>query len=296
MFRTSFFALILVLTLLVSCAAAEESFKSADFYAANAMDKLVTAPGECFASTSTVTYADGSTLAYTYVAGLDANGEKFYVYENQQGYVDIMEGGRGYGFDNESGQYYMVAFLDDTYDAKMEQFWNNYPLSFIGDSSHDDDYIINIERLGEKIQITYDFPNEMEDEEVKNILAYYTLYADTFILDKSIAIFVAADGQTVKTYEATYAHTKDYQIDNRFAALFTGSAMRTVTYVKYPGTAEEVTYVYTLPQNAKLYMSMAEGLAFYTDAACTEVFQGVSMDENGLYPEEQTLYVAAAKE
>ena len=72
--------------------------------------------------------------------------------------------------------------------------------------------------------------------------------------------------------------------------------MRTVTFVEYPGTAEEVTCVYTLPRNARLYMSIAEGLAIYTDAACTEAFLGATMDENGLFPEEQTLYVAAAKE
>jgi hypothetical protein len=297
MFRTYFFALILALTLLVSCTAAEESYKTADFYAANAMDKLVTAPGECFVSTVTLTYAEGSSLEYTYVAGFDANGEKFFVFEDQHGFVEIMEGGRSYGFDSESGQYYMHAYLDDTYDAEMEQFWNSYPLSFYGDTSQDDNYITSIERLGEKLRVIYDFPNVIEGEnETKNTLVDFTLHADTLILDKSTTVFVAADGQTVKTSEATYAKTKNYQIDSRFAVLFTGDAMRTVTFVEYPGTAEEVTCVYTLPRNARLYMSIAEGLAIYTDAACTEAFLGATMDENGLFPEEQTLYVAAAEE
>lgn len=288
-------AMVLLLLMFSLCSCGQVNYKSMDAYTANSMDKLVSKAGENVYMKGHQKTAERE-VDYTYTVGLDENGERYYIYTDNAGYEEIVEGGRGYGYSPKTGKLFLVAYIGDAYESEMNDLWNSFPIVLCGDYENDDQYITSIEEKGNNITVNYDFPDETgEAEEGARVLTTYVADAKTLFFKSSKSVFIAADGTETKTIETTMERNKTYTIDEKYNYIFTDENTRTVTVIVNPGTAEEQTHVFTLPIDVTIYLSTQPEMKAYANAACTIPLPAAELDENGNYPLKTTIYLLPAE-
>ncbi|NMA12860.1 MAG: hypothetical protein GX933_06750 [Chloroflexi bacterium] len=287
---------VLFLLVLSICSFDQVNFKSMDAYTANSMDKLVNKAGEnvfMAGHSKTSEYE----VDYTYTVGLDENGERFFIYTDSNGYEEIVEGGRGYGYDPDSGKLFLIAYIGDAYESEMNDLWNSFPIVKTGDYENDDQYITDIEQEGNNITVSYDFPDETDEaEEGSRAFTTFVADAETLFFESGKTVFTSADGTVTRTLDTTTERNKPYTIDEKYNHVFTEDNTRTVTVIVNPGTTEEQTHVFTLPVDVGLSIRTQPSMKAYADAACTTPLPKAELDENGNFPLETTIYLLPAEE
>lgn len=209
--------------------------------------------------------------------------------------IEIIGGGNGYGYAD--GQPFMIVFIGDMYEQTMLMYGAQNLGEFAegqaitGETLSDGKLFITTEGvISEDDWIYGEFAGD-------TLVVYYVVNPENLIIETAEIYIRGADG-VEKLYCATAVETEFDMVKLPFdpAEIMNAEAWREVRIFTDYGTVAEFEYVFEAPVNMPMSVTIPEGYELYNDAEYKEPFAGTPRDENGNYPETQTLYCAPVAE
>lgn len=222
----------------------------------------------------------------------DPDSDLRYVYLYSDGDVSVLTNDGGYGRHSDGMQLYALGWIGDAHAEILRMIEE----ANIGEF-YDDQIIVSEELSADgKLLLTTEGPvpqdaeNYAEELWAQTLVVRYVIDPATLVMDSSEGWIQYGDGAE-KLYFTSTSHfgvTPEIPFDP--SPITEPKETRQIRVILNPGTDAETEQVVTAPLDIIIYLYEPDGYALFDDAACTVPASSVSADENGHYPQTQTIY------
>lgn len=250
----------------------EKNITFADLYAANRGDVLL-ANGNSF-SMNTIYYAEGVEVYSEYqFLGFDESGNYIQVYEDSDGFVQILDNVNNCWYIYEEGQLYSMIYPEPYVAGAIIESNHNAMIFGMSDGTDGAEYVQDIFRQNGELIVETKY-NGSADE--GDYIFQYVVGEDLKVL-----AFTCYDESRTKLSYSWVTHGSTYTVSEDIkTASDTSENYRTVV-VKFSG-GEQMDTTYYLPVSLPLQLRMLEYTA-YADEACTTEWAEEEPTADGTY-------------
>jgi len=216
-------------------------------------------------------------------ASRDENGEIRIVYEDSEGNIEILTRGRCAGYDAWSMKEYVSEFVMNEYENSISDMERSFFRS-----EQPSEKFVEARREGDKV-ILITRTDVSDDERDGYQLVEYTLGGERMLLEEYREYFVPYEGEKQLSLAGRVTLDAAYEADEALMKLFSPEETRSV-FVVVKGENEQVLE-YEVPSDVDMLLVYPAEYMLYEDAEGKRMYTGAKKDENGLYPDELTLYL-----
>lgn len=250
------------LTLFAGAALAENTLTMDDIRKANDFEAAFAAK-ETVGMTMVYSDENGEDITSLYAwMGRNASGDSMFVMEGDDGSVQILEGGRGYGFDDGEKQLYVDGFMGDQYNevlnASVKLFELDQYESEEVKSVSQTDGRTTIETSCYELGTSYKLTTVVE--------------TDTLRVLTQQCEAVPEDGCATVNWHSSYTYGEAYPMDETFTTLW-NEPLHTLTIVDKSEGKQNETTQFSASVGVDFTVYLPQGYStFYMDEACTQPY------------------------
>lgn len=221
-------------------------------------------------------------------------------FENSDSYVEILTGGRHFGFDPELNAPFICVYLDPSgYDEEYEDLleW------FCYEESEDEtlqevtesDGLLKVTSFLEKEYLTTSAEwLEWDDswkEDGERIVLISMVDPDTYEVTSTESYARKSDGSQVKMMDLKFTYDSEYEVPEELLSMVNSEDSRKLTVIADPGTEKETTFETEVGKGVYFRPVLPEGYeGYYVDPECTQ-----PLESTGDGTEDILIYIAEGK-
>lgn len=226
--------------------------------------------------------------------------EEKVAFENSDSLVDIMAGGRHFGFDSELNTPYIYVYLDPSgYDEEYEEF-----LEWFCCEEDDDETLQEVTESDGLLKITSSFGkerlmgsvealewSESWEQEGEGLTVIYMADPETYEVVSQESYARRSDGSLVKMMDLKFTYDSEYEVPEELLSLLNSEDSRKLTVIADPGTEKERISETEVGKGVYFRPVLPEGYeGYYVDPECTQ-----PLESTGDGTEDILIYIAEGK-
>lgn len=256
----------------------EKSITYQEMYDANKGDMLL-AGGESY-SMNTIYYALGEETFSEYrFLGFDSQGMYSQVYEDSDGYIEILDAANSYWYIVKDNQLSILIYPEPLVAAAIIDSNHNSMIFGLLGGEDSTEIVQQVYKIDGKLMVETVYGNASGE----NFLMEYML-DDTWKVQEFICYNMDGEKLTYSTVSGGASYDMPAMVTEA-QAMAEGYRTITVTYVE----EDELDMIYYTPVDVPVELSMVEYVA-YSDQGCTTMWSEAEPDENGVY-KDVTIYM-----